>query len=182
MHAGNIHKGYNKSRVHFYFWSRCCCCCYVRLRAADAAHNICTQATRGITFSFSVVALLLLFTHREGCAEKNKIGFCFLFDTGTQSIAFSVVMVVDCAAVETGCMLEKYIKVPTKYVFIFIFWSRCCCVLLLLRAAAAVHNISAETERGTGYCFFLLSFCPLQCDASDVYCCCCFWLLLFLSF
>ena len=30
------------------------------------------------------------------------------------------VMVVDCAAVETGCMLEKYIKVETKYVFIFI--------------------------------------------------------------
>ena len=42
------------------------------------------------TFSFLVAALLLLFTHREGCAEKNKIGFCFLFDTGTQSIAFSV--------------------------------------------------------------------------------------------
>ena len=44
------------------------------------------------------------------------------------------VMVVDCAAVETGCMLEKYIKVATKYVFIIIFWSRCCCgccVLLL---------------------------------------------------
>ena len=31
------------------------------------------------------------------------------------------VMVVDCAAVETGCMLEKYIKVATKYVFILIF-------------------------------------------------------------
>ena len=41
------------------------------------------------TFSFLVAALLLLFTHREGCAEKNKIGFCFLFDTGTQSIAVS---------------------------------------------------------------------------------------------
>ena len=36
------------------------------------------------------------------------------------------VMVIDCAAVETGCMLEKYIKVATKYVFTFIFWSRCC--------------------------------------------------------
>ena len=29
------------------------------------------------------------------------------------------VMVVDCAAVETGCMLDKYIKVATKYVLIF---------------------------------------------------------------
>ena len=79
--------------------------------AAAAAHNISTEAERGITFSFLVAALLLLFTHREGYAENNKIGFCFLFDTGTQSIAFSVVVVVDCAAVETGCMLEKYIKV-----------------------------------------------------------------------
>ena len=41
-------------------------------------------------FSFLVAAMLLLLTHREGCAEKNKIGFCFLFDTGTQSIAVSV--------------------------------------------------------------------------------------------
>ena len=144
MHAGNIHKGYNKSRVHFYFWSRCCCCCYVLLRAADAAHNICTQATRGFTFSFSVVALLLLFTHREGCAEKNKIGCCFLLDAGTQSIAFSVVMVVDCAAVERGCMLEKYVKVATKYVLILIFGSRCCCccccVLLLLPTTSVLKR------------------------------------------
>ena len=74
-----------------------------------------------------MAALLLLFTHREGCAERNKIGFCFVFDTGTQSIALGVVMVVDCAAVETGCMLENFIKFATKYVFIFIFWSKCCC-------------------------------------------------------
>ena len=61
-------------------------------------------------------------------------------------------MVVDCAAVETGCMLEKFMKVATKYVFIFIFWSRCCCVLLLLPTT----SIRIEAERGTGYCFFLL--------------------------
>ena len=48
--------------------------------------------------------------------------------------------------------------------------------------ACAAYNISTEAERGTGYCFFLLRFRPLQCDASDVYCCCCFWLILFLSF
>ena len=48
------------------------------------------KQTKNITYSFLVAALLLLFTHREGFAEKNKTGFCFLFDTGTQSIAFSV--------------------------------------------------------------------------------------------
>ena len=41
-------------------------------------------------FLFLVAALLLLFTHREGCAEKNKTGYCFGSDTGTQSIAVSV--------------------------------------------------------------------------------------------
>ena len=46
----------------------------------------------------------------------------------------------------------------------------------------AAYNISTEAERGTGYYFFLLRFCPLHCDASDVYCCCCSWLLLLLSF
>ena len=124
--------------------------------------------------------------------------------------------------------------------------------MLLLRAAAAAHNISTETERGTGYCLFLLRlryyYCcflcvysiavaavdkgyaflffgrgaaaanhfscwllllllvlvkltisvlkqrdvpatvssfyvsVLYCDASDVYCCCCSWLFLSLSF
>ena len=48
--------------------------------------------------------------------------------------------------------------------------------------ACAAYNISTEAERGTGYCFFLLRFCRLHCDASDVYNCCCSWLLLFLSF
>ena len=47
--------------------------------------------------------------------------------------------------------------------------------------ACATYNISTEAERGTGYCFFLLRFCPLHYDASDVYYCCS-WLLLFLSF
>ena len=31
---------------------------------------------------------------------------------------------------------------------------------------AAAYNISTEAERGTGYCFFLLRFCPLHYDAS----------------
>ena len=48
--------------------------------------------------------------------------------------------------------------------------------------ACAAYKISTEAERGTGYCFFLLRFCRLHCDASDVYCCCCSWLLPFLSF
>ena len=71
------------------------------LRAA-AAHKISTEAERGIPFSFLVAALLLLVTHREGCAEKNKIGFCFLFDAGTQSIAFSV----------TGYVLLPFLTAP----------------------------------------------------------------------
>ena len=53
--------------------------------------DACRKKTpKSITFFFLVAALLLLFTHREGCAEKNKIYFCFLFDTGTQSTAVSV--------------------------------------------------------------------------------------------
>ena len=46
----------------------------------------------------------------------------------------------------------------------------------------AAYDVSTEAERGTGYCFFLPRSCPLHCDLSDVYCCCCLWLLLFLSF
>ena len=63
------------------------------------------------------------------------------------------VMVVDCAAVETGSMLAKQKKVAIKYVCFFYFL-----VQVLLRAAAVAHNISIAAERGTGYCFFLLRF------------------------
>ena len=57
-------------------------------------------------------------------------------------------MVVDCAAVETGCMLEKYIpakgcnKIRAHFYFLLEV------LLLLLRAAAAAHNISTQAERG----------------------------------
>ena len=57
-------KGCNKMRAHFYFLVEVLL--LLLLRAAAAAHNIIsTQAERGITFSFLVAALLLLFTHRE---------------------------------------------------------------------------------------------------------------------
>ena len=39
--------------------------------------------------------------------------------------------------------------------------------------ACAAYNISIEAERGTGYSSFLLRYCPLHCDALDVYYCCC---------
>ena len=77
-------KGCTKIRAHFYFLVEVLL--PLLLRAAAAAHNISTQADRGITFYFLVAALPLLFTHREGCAEENRIGFFFLFDAGTQSM------------------------------------------------------------------------------------------------
>ena len=48
------------------------------------------------------------------------------------------VIVVDCAAVETGGMLAKQLKVAIKYVCFFIFWSRCCCWVLLLLPTSLV--------------------------------------------
>ena len=42
-------------------------------------------------------------------------------------------------------------------------------LLLLLRAAAAAHNISAEAESGTAYCFFLLRLCYYYCRFLCVY-------------
>ena len=76
---------------------------------------------------------------------------------------------------------------PFLYCFTMSWWVggslRTCSFLFfgLGAAAAAAHKISTEAERGTCYCFFLLRFCPLHCDASDVYCCCRSWLLLFMS-
>ena len=53
------------------------------------------------------------------------------------------------------------------------------CLVGCAAAAAGVcaaYIITTEAERVTGFCFFLPRFCPLHCDASDVY-----FLLLFLA-
>ena len=59
----------------------------------------------------------------------------------------ALVMVVDCAAVETGCMLEKYIpaKGCNKIRAYFYFWPRRCCrccysVLLLLPTTSVLKR------------------------------------------
>ena len=78
-------------------------------------------------------------------------------------------MVVDCDAVETGCMLEKYIpakgcnKIRAHFYFLVEV------LLLLLLRAAAAHNISTEAERGTGYCFLLLRLRYFYCCFLCVY-------------
>ena len=64
------------------------------------------------------------------------------------------VVVVDCAAVETGCMREKYTpgkgcnKIRVHFHFLVEVL-----LLLLLRAAAAAHNIRTEAERGFTFFF-----------------------------
>ena len=123
------------------------------LRAA-AAHNISTEAERGTAYCFFLLRLRYYYC-------------CFLC---VYSIAVAV------AAVEKG------------YAFLFFGRGAAAANRFLVgcadaaAGACAAYNISTEAERGTGYCFLLLRFCPLHCDASDVYCCCCYWLLLFLSF
>ena len=100
-------------------------------------------------------------------------------------------MVVDCAAVETGCipnavsvasfLLLLLLLRKDMHFYFLVGVLRLLIIFLFGRAAAAsgacaAFNISTEAERGTGYCFFLPRFCPLHCDASDVY-----FLLLFLA-
>ena len=93
-------KGCNKYVLIFIFWSRWCCCCFCVLLLLLPTSVL--KRREVLLFSFLVAALLLLSTHREGCAEKAKVGFCFLFDTGTQSIAFSV----------TGYVLLLFLTAP----------------------------------------------------------------------
>ena len=96
-------------------------------------------------------------------------------------------------------MLEKYIKYFSPFPLQLLSFASILLLLLLLRrdmhfvffvevlplliiflvgcaagaGACAGYNISTDAERGTGYYFFLLRFCPLHCDAADVYCLCC---------
>ena len=64
-------------------------------------------------------------------------------------------MVDDYAAVETGCMLEKYIPAEGCNKIRAHFYCLVEVLLLLLpRAAAAAHNISIQAERGITFSFF----------------------------
>ena len=50
--------------------TRCMLEKYTPAKGCSKIRAHCTQAERGVTFSFLVATLLLLFTHREGCAKK----------------------------------------------------------------------------------------------------------------
>ena len=70
---------------------------------ARAAYNISTEAERGTGYCFFFyVSVLYTAMLRTSIAAVVLGCFCFCpLDCGAS------VMVVDCAAVETGCMLEK---------------------------------------------------------------------------
>ena len=87
-------------------------------------------------------------------------------------------MVVDSAAVKTGCMLDKYVTSPLLLLsfasvavaadekgYVFVFFVEVLLMLLIIfvggcataaAGACAASNVSTEEERGTGYSFFLL--------------------------
>ena len=98
----------------------------------------------------------------------HKVLFSVSAITYAVSVAFSIAI----ATVEKG------------YAFFFLVGVLRPLIICLVGCAAAAagvcaaYNITTEEEKGTGYCFFLPRFCPLHCDASDVFCCCCSWLLL----
>ena len=74
--------------------------------------------------------------------------------------------------------MHSYFLIEVLLLLPFIFHVDCATAAA---GACAAYNISTEAERGTGYCFFLLRFCPSHGDASDVYCCCCFGCFYFCS-
>ena len=114
------------------------CLCGDTVRAAAAAYNISTEAERNTYYRFFLLRL--------------RYHYCYFLWVGSIAVA----------AVEKG------------YAFLFFgrgggaanhFFVGCDAAAA---GACAAYNISTEAERGTGYCFFLLRFCPLHCDASDV--------------
>ena len=111
--------------------------------AAAAAHKISTEAERGAEYSSFYVFVLCTAMLRTSIAAVVLSCFCFCpLDCDAS------VMVVDCAAVKTGCILEKYIpaKGCNKVRVHFYFWSRCCCccccycVLLLLPTTSVLKR------------------------------------------
>ena len=96
----------------FVFWARCCCCKSFFLSAALPLLLVLVLLTTSVlkqrevpaTVSFFYVSVLYTAMLRTSIAAV--VLRCFYFcPLGCDDW----VMVVDCAAVETGCVLEKYI-------------------------------------------------------------------------
>ena len=81
--------------------------CASAAAAACAAYNISTEAKRGTGYCFFLLRLCL-YTAMLRTPIAGVVLGCFYF---CPLDCDASVMVVDCAAVETGCMLEKYVKV-----------------------------------------------------------------------
>ena len=162
MHAGKIHKGCNKMRVHFYFlvevllllpttsvlkrrevllflfwWLRCCCSslierdmlkiirlvsafCLIRVR--NQSRSVCWVCTAALSHSPRFLLTSVL-KQREVPATVSSFQVSVLYTAMLRTSIAAVVVGcinfcpldcdasvidVDCAAVETGCMLEKY--------------------------------------------------------------------------
>ena len=81
-------------------------------------HTASVLKQREVTATVSSFCISVLYTATLRTSIAAVVLGCFYFRPLDCDAS---VMVVDCAAVETGCMLQKYIKVATKYVFIFVF-------------------------------------------------------------
>ena len=158
-------------RSHVDGWNSCVlqlCCCTATKKAesepatliiflvgcAAAAAGACaayisTEAERGTGSTVSSFYVSILYTAMLRTSIAAVVIGCFYFCPLDCDASLTV---VDGAAVETGCMLEKYIKVATKYLIILFFWSRCCCcccsccVQLLLHTTSVLKRREAADE------------------------------------
>ena len=134
----------------FIFCSRCCCCQSFFLSAALILLLVLVLLTtsalkqREVPATVSSIDVTVLYTATLWASIAAVVLGCFYF---CPSDCDASVMVVDCAAVETGCSWKNtyLLKVASKYVLIFIFWSRCCCcccccVLLLLPTTSVLKR------------------------------------------
>ena len=103
-----------------------------------------------------------------------------------QKVLFSVSAITNVASVASILLLLLLLRKDMHFYFLVGVLQMLIIFLVVCAAAAAgacaADNISPEAEKGAGYCFLPPRFCPLHCDASDVYCCCCSLLLLFMPF
>ena len=135
----------------------CCFLCvyYIAVAAAEKGCMPVKTNKTYISFESLVAELLLLFTHREGGDENNKTGFCFSFDTGAQSIAFSVTGYVLLLSHSPRFLLTTSVlkqRESNQLLFLpptFLFFTLRCLepLLLLLFLAASISVIQTAMRR-----------------------------------
>ena len=172
----------------FIFWSRCCCCCRSKsvLTQREVPATVCSLYvyvldTAMLRTSIATVVLGCFYFCPLDCdasADWKNIKVAHLLRVLQQNAIYTYLV-----RIQNFLFYSPFDEIYRRLLFFTVGRSIVQCDWV--RTAALSHSprflltTSVLKQRERCRLLFLVRFCPLHCDTSDVYCWCCPWLLIF---